>query len=68
MAEPTCPRCGSIRVYREEQRVPLCIGAMAVIPAGWYSCRDCWYKWDGIIDGGRGMLPAGVVARGGVTK
>jgi len=64
----TCPRCLSVRVYRETQRVPRCAYRDLTDPgmtqAGWYVCRGCWHKWDGITDTGDGVLPAGVVARG----
>ena len=78
MGEPTCPRCGSSRAYREVKRVrcqrpdgtfATQDGWWKLTHAGWYVCKEpaCWYRWDGITDSGDGVLPAGVVARGKMT-
>ena len=74
MSEPTCPRCGSSRVYREIKRVKRSAYHRVARPsarcktcAGWYVCTNCWYKFDGITNTGDGVLPPGVVARGKPT-
>jgi hypothetical protein len=61
-----CPRCGGVRVYREERRLKCYDGFYW---CGWYACLNpkCWYKWDGVCED-PGGLPAGVVERQGITQ
>jgi hypothetical protein len=62
MSESGCPRCDNARAfYRDFMRVERDGGGMTW--GGWYTCRMCWHKWDGVTASDDGVLPAGVVAR-----
>ncbi len=50
---PPCPKCHSSRVRREYKTVTI---DGKRLNTSWYSCLDCWHKWDGRNDAG---LPYG---------
>jgi len=62
MGTPACPRCGCDRVAREDVRVVDANTGRKTVDAGWWTCFDCWYAWDGVTDGD-GILPPNVAAR-----
>jgi len=60
MKRRTCPKCGG-KVLRVTKKVKTGTGGMAW--AGWWQCQECWYAWDGVVDGFGGILPYYVVPR-----
>lgn len=64
IAQP-CPVCGGRRVHRTVARMSYRIEGVGTqwYHAGYYTCLDCWHRWDGITDPPGLTLPAGVIAR-----
>lgn len=61
----TCPNCGGERVHRTVARMMYAPTDYTVrrYLAGYYSCLDCWCRFDGITDPPGLNLPVGVIAR-----
>lgn len=59
-----CPRCNSHRVKRVGSKVQAADTGRSTVWAYWNVCLDCSHQWDGVSDGGKGVLPAWVGARG----
>lgn len=64
----TCPACESSRVQRVGTWVEHDTTRHQTVPAYWNLCLDCSYQWDGITDGGVGILPAYVYMRSGTNR
>ena len=59
----TCPKCNSTRVERPGSKVRHKDTGRFTVWAYWNACLDCLYKWDGVTDDNKGILPALVKAR-----
>jgi len=67
-ADTTCPNCGAgpDRVFYSSKRVPiegLPVSRDSTTICCWWTCLDCWCKFDGAVDHKDGILPPGVLPR-----